>query len=221
MKIKICINRSYILLAQFTCNYYIRYLNFKIMKKFILCICAVIITGALQNGYAQSADPMKAWQDFMTPGSMHKWLEKTNGTWEAEVSQWMDPAAPPTKTKATNVQSSVMGGRYVIGKFTSTMMGQPMEGMSTMGYDNAKKMFISTWVDNLGTGIVQMSGTYDEATKTLNLKGHQTDPMTGKDSEIREEMKMIDDNTYTMTMYGAGMDGKEMKFMEGTFKKKK
>ena len=45
--------------------------------------------------------------------------------------------------------------------------------------------------------------------------------MTGKESEIREEMKMIDDNTYTMTMYGAGMDGKEMKFMEGTFKKKK
>jgi Protein of unknown function (DUF1579) len=66
-----------------------------------------------------------------------------------------------------------------------------------------------------------MSGTYDEATKTLSLKGTQTDPMTGKDSEIREEMKMIDDNTYTMTMYGAGMDGKEMKFMEGTFKKKK
>jgi hypothetical protein len=163
----------------------------------------------------------KAWQDFMTPGDMHKWMAKTNGTWEAEVSQWMDPAAPPTKAKATNVQSSVLGGRYVIAKFTSIMMGQPMEGMSTMGYDNAKKMFTSTWVDNLGTGIVHMSGTYDEASKTLNLKGHQTDPMTGKDSDIREEMKMIDDNTYTMAMYGVGMDGKEMKFMEGTFKRKK
>jgi Protein of unknown function (DUF1579) len=163
----------------------------------------------------------KAWQNFMTPGDMHKWMEKTNGTWEAEVSQWMDPAAPPTKSKATNVQSSALGGRYVIGKFNSTMMGQPFEGMSTMGYDNAKKMFTSTWVDNMGTGIVHLSGTYDEATKTLNLKGHQTDPMTGKDSDMREEMKMIDDNSYTMAMYGAGMDGKEMKFMEGTFKRKK
>lgn len=45
--------------------------------------------------------------------------------------------------------------------------------------------------------------------------------MTGKDSDLREEMKMIDDNTYTMSMYGTGMDGKESKFMEGTFKKKK
>lgn len=168
-----------------------------------------------------SAAMMKAWQEFATPGDMHKWMEKTNGTWEAEVSSWMAPDAPPMKSKSTNVQSSAMGGRYVIGKFTGTMMGQPFEGMSTMGYDNAKKMFTSTWMDNMGTGIVHMSGTYDEATKTLNLKGHQTDPMTGKDTDIREEMKMIDDNTYTMTMYGAGMDGKEMKFMEGTFKKKK
>jgi Protein of unknown function (DUF1579) len=45
--------------------------------------------------------------------------------------------------------------------------------------------------------------------------------MTGHDSDIRQENKFIDDNTYVMAMYGAGMDGKEMKFMEGTFKRKK
>jgi hypothetical protein len=162
----------------------------------------------------------KAWMEFATPGAMHKWMEKTNGTWEAEVSQWMSADAPPMKAKATNVQSSALGGRYVTGKFTGSMMGQPFEGMSTMGYDNSKKMFTSTWVDNMGTGIVHMTGTYDEATKTLNMKGSQTNAMTGKDSGMREEMKMIDDNTYTMIMYG-DMGGKEMKFMEGTFKKKK
>jgi hypothetical protein len=163
----------------------------------------------------------KAWENFMTPGPMHAWMAKTNGTWEAEVSQWMDPSAPPTKAKATNVQTSMLNGLYVTGKFSSTMMGMPFQGQSTMGYDNAKKDFVSTWVDNMGSGIVVMRGAYDEATKTLNLKGKQTDPKTGKDTDIREEMKMVDDNTYTMTMYGPGMDGKEMKFMEGTFKRKK
>ena len=168
-----------------------------------------------------SAAMMKAWEVFATPGDQHKWMAKMNGTWEAEVSQWMDPAAPPTKVKATTVQSSTMGGRYVIGKFTSSMMGMPMEGLSTMGYDNGKKLFTSTWIDNMGTGIVHMTGTYDERTKTLSLKGQQTDPMTGKDCDIREEMTVIDDNTYSMAMFGPGLDGKEMKFMEGTFKRKK
>ena len=168
-----------------------------------------------------TAAMMKAWQEFMTPGSMHKWMEKTNGTWEGEITQWMDPKAPPMKSKATIVQSSALGGRYVTAKYAGTAMGMPMEGMSTMGYDNAKKMYVSTWIDNMGSGIVHMSGTYDETTKTLNLKGNQTDPMNGKDSDIREEMTLIDNDSYTMIMYGAGMDGKEMKFMEGLFKRKK
>ena len=92
-------------------------------------------------------------------------------TWEAEVSQWMDPAAPPMVSKATIVQSSALGGRYVVAKYTGSAFGQPMEGISTMGYDNAKKLYVSTWIDNMGTGIAYMTGTYDETTKTLNLKG--------------------------------------------------
>jgi len=57
------------------------------MKCITLFICAVIFSGAVQNSAAQSADPMKAWQDFMTPGEAHKKLAKEVGTWEAEVSQ--------------------------------------------------------------------------------------------------------------------------------------
>jgi Protein of unknown function (DUF1579) len=168
-----------------------------------------------------SAAMMKAWQEFMTPGDMHKLLEKTNGTWDVDISHWMAADAPPTKSKATLVQSSSLGGRFVVGRFKGTAFGQPMEGISTMGYDNARKLFVSTWIDNLGTGIVSMTGTYDEKTKTFNIKGFQTDPMTGKDSNIREEMTMIDNDSYTMIMYGDGMDGKEMKFMEGIYKRKK
>ncbi len=161
------------------------------------------------------------WTVFKTPGDMHKWMEKTNGTWEGEVSQWENPAVPPVKSKATIVQSSTFGGRYVVGKYSGTAFGEPMQGLSTLGYDNAKKLFISTWIDNLGTGIVYMSGNYDEKTKTLNLSGYQTDPVTGKDTNIRQEMTIIDDDSYTTNMFGTGAEGKENKFMEGTFKRKK
>lgn len=191
------------------------------MKKILFILCAVFITASSQNVLGQNADPMKAWQEFMTPGSMHKWLATQAGTWEAEVSQWMDPGSPPAKSKATDIVSMTMNGLYQVGNFSTTTMGMPMMGQSTLGYDNAKKQFVLSWIDNLGSGIVYMTGTYDEKIKTLSLKGKQTDPMTGADSEIRQENKYIDNDTYTMTMYGKGMDGKEMKFMEGTFKRKK
>ena len=162
----------------------------------------------------------KTMEAFATPGEMHTWMAKFKGTWEASVVGFMDPSKPDT-SKATNTVSMVMNGLYQTGRFTGKMMKRSFEGHSTMGYDNAKKIFVNTWIDNLGSGIIYMTGTYDEKTKTLNLKGYQTDPMTGKDIDIRQEMTMIDDDSYTLTMYGAGMDGKEMKFMEGIFKRKK
>jgi hypothetical protein len=191
------------------------------MRKINIFVFMLLFTTFTMQIKAQNADPMKAWQEFMTPSENHKQLAKEVGTWEGEVSQWMDPAAPPTKAKATNVVTMMLKGLYQIGNFSTTMMGQPMMGQSTVGYDNAKKMYVSTWIDNMGSGIVRMNGSFDASTKTLNLKGIQTDPMTGGDSEIRQETKWLDDDTYTMAMYGAGPDGKEMKFMEGTFKRKK
>ena len=191
------------------------------MKKIIVASLTVFAVLSLSQVNAQSTDPTKAWQEFMTPGAMHKWMASHAGTWEAEVTQWMDPSAPPTKSKATDVVKMTMNGLYQVADFSSRMMGMPMMGHSTLGYDNAKKKFVMTWIDNLGSGIVYMTGTYDEATKTLELRGKQTDPMTGTDSDIRQVNKYIDSDTYTMAMYGAGMDGKEMKFMEGTFKRKK
>ncbi len=215
------------------------------MKKFTLTLCsAAMLLFACNNGgtddkpkndstaisqpevKTETPPPMdpaamqKAMADFSKPGDKHKWMAKFNGTWEASVIGFMDPTKPDT-SKATNTVSMALNGLYQMGKFTGNMMGMPFEGHSTMGYDNAKKMFVNTWIDNLGSGIIYMTGTYDETTKTLNLKGQQTDPMSGKDMDIREEMTMIDNDSYTMIMYGAGMDGKEMKFMEGTFKRKK
>jgi hypothetical protein len=73
----------------------------------------------------------------------------------------------------------------------------------------------------MGSGIIMMTGQYDAATKTMTYKGTQTDPVTGKDANVRQEQKFMDDDNYVMTMYGDGPDGKEMKFMEATFKRVK
>ncbi len=161
----------------------------------------------------------KAWMDYMTPGDMHKWMAKNDGTWEAEMKMWMHPDSPAVNTKGTAMFKTVLGGRYQEGVHTGDMMGMPFEGHSTMGYDNAKKVFFSTWVDNMGTGVMNMQGTYDAATKTMTMKGTMVDPTTGKDCDVREVMTFIDDNTQKMEMY-CTFKGKEMKTMEMVSKRK-
>jgi hypothetical protein len=172
---------------------------------------------------ATMAKMQAAWIDFATPGDMHKWMAKSAGKWVSDsVAQWMDPAAPPSYSKASSVDKVVIGGLYMEGNYTSNMMGQPMTGKTLFGFDKMKKKFVMSWIDNMGSGIVRLEGDYDAATKTLNMKGKQSDPGTGTEADIRQEQKWLDDNTYVLTMYGTGHDGvTEQKFMQGTFKRKK
>lgn len=172
---------------------------------------------------AGMAAMMEAWMDFAKPGAEHAWMATHAGTWVCDsVKQWMDPSQPPTTAKATDVVTMGMNGLYQMSDFSSSMMGQPMMGHGLMGYDKMKKKFVLSWIDNMGSGIVRMEGSYDDATKTLNLSGKQSDPGRKMETDIRQELKFHDDNSYTLAMYGTGHDGKsEQKFMEGTFKRKK
>jgi uncharacterized protein DUF1579 len=156
---------------------------------------------------------MKAWEAWMTPGDMHKWMAKSNGTWSGEVNTYWDPAKPE-KSKATATYRTIYNGLYQTSEFTGMMMGQPFLGQGILAYDNAKKQFVNTWIDNMGSGVIVLTGQYDPKTNTLHLNGTQTDPMTSKDSHIRQTVQFLNEDTQLITMYGPGMDGKEMKMMD-------
>lgn len=168
-----------------------------------------------------SATMMKNWQAYMAPGDMHKMMASWNGTWTATVTMWMTPGAPPTTSISTSINKMTLGGRYQVSSFTGTFNGMPFEGMSTMGYDNTKKVFMSSWVDNMGTGMLNMEGPWDAANQTIDLKGKMLDPSTGKEISAHQTFHVKDPNTQTMMMFAPGSDGKEFKTMEIVFTRKK
>lgn len=173
------------------------------------------------NAQTPSHDEMmKAWEAYMTPGEMHKILEASNGEWTAEITMWMDPNGQPVKSKGTMSNKMIYDGRYLEGHYTGDMMGKQMLGSGITGYDNAKKQFESTWIDNMGTGIMKMTGTYEPSTKTITFTGGQTDPMTGNEMQVKETLQMVDANNQVMTMYMTPASGSEFKTMEIKFKRK-
>jgi hypothetical protein len=133
---------------------------------------------------------------------------------------WM-PGAPELKSTSTTVNKMLFNGLYQESTHTGNMMGMPFNGRSTMGYDNHRKEFVSTWIDNMGTGIMVMKGTWDSTTKTINYKGTVVDPGTKEDCEIRETFQIVDDNTQVLEMFGPDpKTGKETKTMQIKFTRK-
>jgi hypothetical protein len=174
---------------------------------------------------AQMSDTAtKNWMDYMTPGKEHKMMASWDGIWTGEVSLWTAPGQPPVQSTTTTTNKMVLGGRYQQASFSGDMMGMPFEGMSTLAFDNGKKQFVSTWIDNMGTGMMVSSGKWDDASKSVTFKGKMVDATAGngKEVEFREVFKVTDNDHQSMEMYAVDpASGKEFKTMEIKFTRKK
>jgi hypothetical protein len=166
-----------------------------------------------------SAAEMKAWADYATPGNPHKMLAEESGTWNCEMTFWMEPDGKPEKATSTAEIKMILGGRYQESNYKGTMMGQPFEGKATVAYNNASKEYITTFIDNMGTGMMIANGKYDEATKKVEYKGEVVSPLDGKKSPYREVYTIVDATTRKMEMFDV-KNGKEFKSMEIVMKRK-
>ncbi|RYY40916.1 MAG: DUF1579 domain-containing protein [Chitinophagaceae bacterium] len=168
-----------------------------------------------------SATQAQNWQMYMTPGPEHRLLKEANGNWEAEVTMWMAPGAPAQTSTMSTENKMLLGDRYQQSASKGQMMGMPFEGISTVGFDNHKKKYISTWIDNMGTGMMMMEGAYDSTTKTINFAGKMIDPATGEECEERETYTVIDKDHHLLQMYAKDEAGKEFKVMQIHYRRKK
>lgn len=166
-----------------------------------------------------SAAQMKAWAAYATPGNEHKLMADEVGTWNCEMTFWSEPNGKPEKATSTANVKMILGGRYQEAIYIGTMMGQPFEGKSTLAYNNASKEFTSTFIDNMGTGMMVGFGKYDEKTKSMELKGDMVNPMNGIKTPYREIYTIVDPKTRKMEMFDM-KNGEEYKSMEIIMKKK-
>lgn len=164
---------------------------------------------------------MEAMMKAMSPGENHKHLANIAGDWTFTNKLWMDPSQPPTESAGTMRGEMILGGRYAQTHWKGEMMGMPFEGRGTDGYDNVAKQYVGTWVDNMGTGILYMTGSCENGGKKCTLSGDMMDPASGQKVTLRTVTTWTDNNSFKMEMFGKDPSGKEFKTMEMNVKKKR
>ena len=185
------------------------------------------------GGQPSAADMQKMMQQMMEMSKVnenHKLLSSLDGTWDYTVKMWMDgnTSGKPQESTGTATRKSIMGGRYcmmdVSGKMQmpgedGKMKDVQFTGMAMEGYDNVKKKFVASWIDNMGTGIEFSEGTYDPATKSFTYIS-EMEAIPGMKTQIREVVKVPDSNHMMLEWYES-QGGGEKKTMEIAYTKKK
>ena len=185
------------------------------------------------TGQPSAVDMQKMMQQMTEMSKLnenHKLLSSLDGNWDYAIKFWMnpDPNAKPQESKGTATRKSIMGGRYVTmdvsGKMqmpdeTGKMKDVTFKGMGIEGYDNVKKKFVASWVDNMGTGIEFSEGTYDSSTKSFTYTS-EIEMMPGMKTQVREVIKVADNNHMSLEWY-ENQGGQEKKTMEISYTRKK
>jgi uncharacterized protein DUF1579 len=193
----------------------------------VLCFCILVPLAVLaQDKPKEPAAPamggpeMEAMMKAMSPGEQHKHLARLAGDWTFTNKMWMAPGQPPSESSGTMHGETILDGRYVQSVWKGNMMGMPFEGHGTDGYDNVAKKYVSSWIDNMGTGILYSTGSCDTDGHKCETKGSMMDPMTGKDSYMRSVISWTGNDSFVMEMFGPDPSGKEFKWMEMSVKRK-
>jgi hypothetical protein len=196
------------------------------MQMLKLVVAAALVTTAVPafgQSDAKKSDDEKAMEAMMAaaaPGEQHKLLGGFAGRWNLTTKIWTAPGQPATESSGVSEVTSVLEGRFVQESFKGELMGMPFMGLGLSGYDNVTKKFQSTWVDNMGTGVLIMKGDYDAASKTLTYIGEYANPAGGM-TTMKIVQKLIDKDKHVSEFYDKTPDGQVVKIMEITYARAK
>ena len=183
-----------------------------------ITLCLSALAASCASSEKAEANPelmMSRWTEFMTPSAGHAHLAARTGTWNMKVRMISAPGAPAEESSGTSTAEWVMDGRYIRDSTTGTFAGQTFNGLGFTGYDNLKKAYVSTWMDNFGTAILFSEGHYDEATRTFHYTSSSPELMFANAYvPTRATERWIDGDHYVMQSFTPGPDGKEFMNME-------
>lgn len=165
----------------------------------------------MPEGVPDMATMMKKWKDACTPGEMHKKLDGLIGEWDTATKMWMAPGAPPMVTKGKSRVKWIMDGRFLREEFegeilmpdaTGAMSKKKFTGLGLLGYDNFRKMFTGSWIDNQGTHMLTMAGMLDPAGTTLTMYGEMDEAMLDvRGRMVKYQTKIVDDDKHIFSIY--------------------
>ena len=189
----------------------------------LLLFLALIPTVSVADEPVVSPEQKKMMEAFVkasTPGDAHDFLQRYEGDWNYTMKFWMQPDAKPEESSGKAKFSMILGGRFLQQEFEGTSMGQPFSGLGFTGYDTLKEKFISTWMDNMGTTMVNSDGQFVDGKGAIEESGSHSCPMEEDGvAEFRNVWTAPKDGAFSFEWYRKLPDGKEFKGMEIHYKK--
>jgi hypothetical protein len=133
------------------------------------------------------------------PAPEHARLTAMAGTWDVQMTFWLQPGGKGITTTATSTIRPLLEGLFIEEKIEGTLNGVPFTTLAWTGYNTATHQYEATRIASTNTIRIAESGAYDEQVKQFELKADY--PFAGDTWHQRTVIRPISADAMIATSY--------------------
>jgi hypothetical protein len=156
-----------------------------------LAIAGITVTGDARAG-AQTPPRPGADPD-------HARLAAMSGTWDVEMTLWVQPGRPGLTAKGTSTIRPILSGLFVEEKIEGTLNGAPFTTLAWTGFNTDSHKYEATRISSTNSIRIAETGNYDEKTKQFELKADY--PLAGDTWHQRTVIQQTSADAMTAASY--------------------
>ena len=160
------------------------------MNRVSLLIAAALMIWSLNVSSAQEPK-------LFTPQPEHELLKRFEGKWQFEKRPVTVDGSAPGRVGAGEITAELLGGFFVVCKWSGDVYGMDYAAVQTLGYDIDGKSYTGLWIDNTMSYQWQLDGSLEAESQELVITASGPGPGGGT-CKFRERYQFISDDSITI-----------------------
>ncbi len=153
-------------------------------------------------------------QNPRSAGSPHHLLSELVGGWAGKTLTWLEPEGVPSQSQTQGSVQLVLGGRFALYLYQTSIDAEPQHGLFTFGYNTTLDRWEASWIDSYHTNTAIMFCTGEPLGHGFSVVGNYPDPTGGPDWNWRTEVNLMDREHLVIRAYNMSPEGAEYKAIE-------
>lgn len=121
------------------------------------------------------------------------------GTWDVDMTFWLQPGRPGIATTGTSTIRSLLNDLFIEERIETTLNGTPATTLAWTGFNTSTKRYEATRIASTNTARIAETGTFDEKSGQFELKADY--PLAGDTWHQRTVIHQTSSDAMTASSY--------------------
>ncbi len=141
------------------------------------------------------------------------------GQWQGPTRTWFEPGKLEDESEWRGSIEPLLDGRFLIHRYTGTLLGQPLQGEAIFGFNSARNQFECTWIDSFHMGDGMLFSTGHALPDGFSVTGQYAAGEGQPDWGWRTEVRLLSNDELLMAAYNISPEGEEALGVETRYRR--